>query len=193
VSCSLAGGSLWGNLSPLEPSFTGTISIRLGRAAGFAAQRASLVGVLSGPTGHGFSHAARRRASRRYSAQGLFARFAAPKPNARPTTPRRGASSPDWWNSASCSGVPLADLESLADGYDVIRVRECAESPAPLREEGLRRRMHSGAPPGSQRVLGDSDQRQSPAEADEAYAQANYRPTNPRDASVRGCGKRHSA
>jgi hypothetical protein len=45
--------------------------------------------------------------------------------------------------------------------------------------------MHSGAPPGSQRVLGDSDQRQSPAEADEAYAQANYRPTNPRDASVR--------
>jgi hypothetical protein len=70
---------------------------------------------------------------------------------------------------------------------------ESVPSPAPLREERLRRRMHSGAPPGSQRVLGDSDQRQSPAEADEAYAQANYRPTNPRDASVRECGKRHSA
>ena len=66
---------------------------------------------------------------------------------------------------------------------------------APLRygRRGSGGRMHSGAPPGSQRVLGDSDQRQSPAEAHEAYAQANYRPTNPRDASVRECGKRHTA
>ena len=68
------------------------------------------------------------------------------------------------------------------------------ESPWQISRAPLRYgRMHSGAPPGSQRVLGDSDQRQSPAEADEAYAQANYRPTNPRDASVRECGKRHSA
>ncbi len=45
--------------------------------------------------------------------------------------------------------------------------------------------MHSGAPPGGQRVLGDSDQRQSPADADQAYAKANYRATKPREASVR--------
>ena len=45
--------------------------------------------------------------------------------------------------------------------------------------------MHSGAPPGGQRVLGDSDQRQSPADADQAYAKANYRATKPKEASVR--------
>jgi len=119
----------------------------LGRASYFPAQRAPLVGVLSRPTRHGVSHAPRRRASGRYSAQGLFARFAPPKPNARPTTPRRGEShrrvdrtahpalESSWQTSRAPAGV-------CHDGV----VRVCRE-PRSVTEGGVKEEDTSGAPP----------------------------------------------
>jgi hypothetical protein len=145
---------------------------------------------LSGPTGHGFSHAPRRRASGRYSAQGLFARFAAPKPNARPTIPRRGASSPGWWNAHPALESPGRPLEPRSRPQR--RQRGCQESRSVtgggVNEDAQRR------PSWWRRVFsGDRHERQSSADAQadadaqaKANHRANYRATNPPEAAVRG-------
>ena len=138
---------------------------------------------MSRPTGHGISQ---------YQEEGPaatllkgFAPFAPPKPNAKPTTPRRGASSPEVGGKRippwSPPGSPLEPRRRPQPSQ-----RECAESPTagPLQEEGLRR-MHSSATPGGGGCSADSDQRQSLADA-QAHAKAIYRATNPKDALVRG-------